>query len=330
MGSPLNNTVQISTRDLRLDYGELTAVNNLRLDIAAGEIYGLVGPNGAGKTSLLKMLANLITPTYGDLHIAGLDLMQHPGAVQQVVGYMPDLSPVAPELKVWEFLEYFAAAYGLPPGERSRRVNECLDLVDMNEHRNAYGKALSRGMTQKVVLAKTLIPRPQILLLDEPASGMDPLARINLKNILIDLSKLGVTTVISSHILTELEDMCTSVGIMDKGRLLKSGAMVDILQEPDIKVILLSTLDQGDALEQLLNAHELVETLERKGNAFVIRFCGTREQESELLRELVRADIPLDMFRRKESRMEDTLISLVTTVTTGAGGMLNGEELSNA
>lgn len=308
---------RIQTSDLRLDYGELTAVNNLNLEIGAGEIYGLVGPNGAGKSSLLKMLANLITPTYGEVRIAGFDLLEEPAAVHRIIGYMPDLSPVAPELKVWEFLEYFAAAYGLSPAERRRRTNECLELVHMQEHRNAYGKGLSRGMTQKVVLAKTLIPAPQILLLDEPASGMDPLARINLKNILLELSRQGVTTVVSSHILTELEDMCTSIGIMDHGRLLKSGTLATVLHEPLTKVIHLATLEQPEQLLALLQAHPLVLAVERQDHRFTLQFRGDLAQEAELLRDLVLAGIPISSFRRRESRMEDALISLVQPAGTG-------------
>ena len=221
----------VETRDVRLDYGELTAVNHVNLKIAPGEIYGLVGPNGAGKSSLLKMLANLIRPTYGDIYINGIDLAEDPWSVHRDVGYMPDLSPVDPELKVWEFLEYFAAAYGIPRKERKARVDECLEQVKMSEHRDAFGKGLSRGMTQRVVLAKTLIPRPKILLLDEPASGMDPIARINLKRILQGLGKEGITSIVSSHILTELGDMCSSLGIMHKGELIKTGDLESLLVE---------------------------------------------------------------------------------------------------
>ena len=308
----LIDTPQIETRDVRLDYGELTAVNNVSLQIPGGEIYGLVGPNGAGKTSLLKMLANLIKPTYGELWIAGIDLSEHPAEAYRLIGYMPDLSPVAPELKVWEFLEYFAASYGIPASRRKARVDECLQQVQMTEHRNAFGKSLSRGMMQRVVLAKTLIPRPRILLLDEPASGLDPLARINLKNILLGLSDEGVTTIISSHILTELADMCTSMGIMHKGELLRSGPIEDILSVRPTNNIYLSTLAGVDRVSGILDQNRFVAQVVQRESTFIIEFTGSDADEAELLRNLVLAGIKVTSFSKKAASMEDTLIDLVS------------------
>jgi len=332
--SSTNKPILIETKTVRLDYGELTAVNNVSLQVPAGEIYGLVGPNGAGKTSLLKMMANLIRPTYGELFICGIDLAENPREVYQHVGYMPDLSPVSPELKVWEFLEFFAAAYGIPPRERKARVDHCLELVDMTEHRNAYGKGLSRGMTQRVVLAKTLIPNPTVLLLDEPASGMDPIARINMKNILLRLGEQGVTTVVSSHILTELADMCTSVGIMNHGRLLKSGSIDTVLEDQPVSQIYIGTFNYNDSdkdigngssdsisqptlsLADTLSNHELVSAVERIENGFSIELSGNSEIEAALLRELIFAGFPINSFSKQAATMEDTLIGLVDSDST--------------
>ena len=310
-------TFTVETRDVRLDYGELTAVNNVNLQITAGEIYGLVGPNGAGKTSLLKMLANLIRPTYGEIFINGTDLAEDPWKVHREVGYMPDLSPVAPELKVWEFLEFFAAAYGLSPKERKARVNECLEQVKMTEHREAFGKGLSRGMMQRVVLAKTLIPRPQILILDEPASGMDPIARINLKRILVELGQQGITSLVSSHILTELGDMCTSLGIMHKGALVKSGDKASLLVEHPVHTRTLSILpqdvsDRNDSIMSILDSSEHVTDVAQQDAIYVMNFNGDEEAEACLLRELVMADIRVTSFSRESASMEDVLIKLVS------------------
>ncbi|MCG8415178.1 MAG: ABC transporter ATP-binding protein [Pseudomonadales bacterium] len=310
------NAITVETRDLRLDYGELTAVSNVNLQITAGEIYGLVGPNGAGKSSLLKMLANLNRPTYGEIFINGIDLAEDPWSIHRDVGYMPDLSPVAPELKVWEFLEFFAAAYDIPAHERKARVEECLEQVKMAEHREAYGKGLSRGMMQRVVLAKTLIPRPKILLLDEPASGMDPIARINLKNILVDLSHQGVTTIVSSHILTELGDMCTSLGIMHKGELVKTGNKASLLVEHPVHTRSLTalledfTIDGGRVIT-VLEANEHVSEIVHEGGAFVISFSGDEIAEAELLRELIEAGVKVTSFSRETASMEDVLVKLV-------------------
>lgn len=305
-------TIQVETREVRLDYGELTAVDNLSLQIPAGDIYGLVGPNGAGKSSLLKMLANLIRPTYGQLFVGGIDMAENPREAYQHIGYMPDLSPVAPELKVWEFLEYFAASYGIPATKRKARVDHCLEQVQMTEHRDAYGKGLSRGMTQRVVLAKTLIPNPKVLLLDEPASGMDPIARINLKKILVELRSQGVTTVISSHILTELADMCTSVGIMHKGKLLKSGAINSILHDRPVSRLYLSALTEEVNLMPTLEANTMITSIEKIEEAFVLNFTGGSEDEAELLRSLVLADIRVTSYSKMAATMEDTLIELVS------------------
>lgn len=307
----------VETRDVRLDYGELTAVNNVNLQIAAGEVYGLVGPNGAGKTSLLKMLANLIRPTYGEIFINGTDLAEDPWKVHRDVGYMPDLSPVAPELKVWEFLEFFAAAYGLPRTEQRQRVEECLEQVKMTEHREAFGKGLSRGMMQRVVLAKTLIPRPRILILDEPASGMDPIARINLKRILVDLGNDGITSIVSSHILTELGDMCTSLGIMHKGALVRSGDKASLLTDHPVLTRTLSILPTAtqqdiETTQSILDNSEFVADVAQQDLVFVLSFSGDEEAEARLLKELVMANIPVTSFSRESASMEDVLIKLVS------------------
>ncbi len=323
----------IETRDLRLDYGELTAVNHVNLHIGQGQIYGLVGPNGAGKTSLLKMLANLIRPTYGELWINGIDLAEDPWAVYRDVGYMPDLSPVAPELKVWEFLEFFAASYGVPVKERKRRVEECLEQVKMTEHRDAFGDGLSRGMMQRVVLAKTLIPRPKILLLDEPASGLDPIARINLKRILTEIAAEGVTTVVSSHILTELGDMCTSLGIMHKGELVKTGDLDSILIEHPTSTRCLTVMLSNDAqetatIDAILAAHDAVGDVARKEETFVLNFIGDEAAEAALLKELVLAGIAVTSFSREAATMEDVLINLVSPDADGEAQLGTERELA--
>lgn len=307
----------VETRDVRLDYGELTAVNNVNLQITAGEIYGLVGPNGAGKTSLLKMLSNLIRPTYGEIFINGTDLAEDPWKVHREVGYMPDLSPVAPELKVWEFLEFFAASYGIPRNARKQRVQECLEQVKMTEHREAFGKGLSRGMMQRVVLAKTLIPRPRILILDEPASGMDPIARINLKRILVELGAAGITSIVSSHILTELGDMCTSLGIMHKGSLVRSGDKASLLTDHPVRTRTLSILSRASGQDtetvlSILNSSEHVADVAHQNMVFVLSFSGDEEAEASLLRELVMAEIKVTSFSRESASMEDVLIKLVS------------------
>jgi ABC-2 type transport system ATP-binding protein len=203
----------ISISELRVDYEDLTAVDGLNLDMGPGEIYGLVGPNGAGKTSTFNVLATLLEPTYGEVRLCGIDIREHPEEARQHFGHMPDLAPIPTDLRVWEFLDLFAGAYGIPGPDRKKRIEECLELVSLKDKAKAYCKTLSRGMIQRVVFAKVLLHRPRILLLDEPASGMDPPSRVALRKVLLHLAREGVTTLISSHILTELTGFCTKIGI---------------------------------------------------------------------------------------------------------------------
>ncbi|RYD46410.1 MAG: ABC transporter ATP-binding protein, partial [Verrucomicrobiaceae bacterium] len=194
-------TPAIDIRSLRVDYGNFVAVDDLTLSVPAGEVFGLVGPNGAGKTSTFRVLTTLMEPTYGEVFIDGIDALEDIASARRIIGYMPDLAPVPSDLKVWEFLDFHAAAYGL--GSRSQRrdrVAECIEEVALTEQRNSWCKELSRGQTQRVVLAKTLLHRPRVLILDEPASGLDPLARRDLRHTLRNLAKTGATVFVSSHI----------------------------------------------------------------------------------------------------------------------------------
>lgn len=303
-------------QDLRVDYGAFTAVDGISFSIPPGEIFGLVGPNGAGKTSTIKVLATLLIPTYGEVHMYGTDVLEEPDKVHSIVGYMPDLAPVIGDLKVREFIDHFAAAYGWDKTTRSARVETCLRMVDMWDSRNTYGKNLSRGMTQRVVLAKTLLPNPRLLLLDEPASGMDPIARIQLKDILQDLSRQGVIVLISSHILTELADMCTSVGIMHKGKMRYVGPIDDISDTTTgatTRMILIEVLaDHGKHLEELLAADRLVVDWKRQSEKlYSFSFSGGDAEQATLLSQLISQGIGVLNFTRKSS-LETALKSIAS------------------
>ena len=212
-------------------YDGTLAVAGVDLAIDAGEIFGLVGPNGAGKTTMLRMLATLLAPTSGDATIAGESVRRNPQAVRRVLGYMPDAFGVYDDMKVWEYLDFFGRCYGLGPAKRKRMIGDLLELVDLAAKRDAYVLSLSRGMQQRLCLAHALVHDPQVLLLDEPASGLDPRARVELRELLRELRAIGKTIVISSHILPELEELCTSVAIVDHGRVLASGTIADIGQK---------------------------------------------------------------------------------------------------
>ncbi|GAA5495013.1 vitamin B12 import ATP-binding protein BtuD [Rubritalea halochordaticola] len=215
--------------DLRIDYGSHVAVKDMNLDIPQGVIYGLVGPNGAGKTSTFKALTSLLEPTNGHISINGHDIVKKRRHAQTSIGYMPDLAPVASDLRVWEFLDLFAACHGLEGKAKKNRVNECLALVELSDKRNDNCKSLSRGMMQRLVLAKTMLHRPSLLILDEPASGMDVRSRVSLRRILRQVSDEGATVMVSSHILPELSEMCDMIGILHHGQLLETGTVDEVM-----------------------------------------------------------------------------------------------------
>jgi len=308
----MSATIWIS--ELRVDYESVTAVNGLNLEIGPGEIYGLVGPNGAGKTSTFNVLATLLEPTYGEVRLCGFDIKEKPEEARRHFGHMPDLAPVPTDLRVWEFLDLFAGAYGIPLSERKQRIEECLELVSLKEKAKAYCKTLSRGMTQRVVFAKVLLHRPRILLLDEPASGMDPPSRVALRNVLQHLAKSGVTTLISSHILTELTGFCTKIGIFHQGQLLDQGAPREIIQRmgkhEDGRTISISLLEQSPTLITWLIERSLIENLEESNLILTFRFYGSPEEQSELLREIVRREFPVRSFQEHEASIEDILMDL--------------------
>ncbi len=218
----------IEVKSLRIDYDETTAVHDLTFNIEKGQIYGFVGPNGAGKTSTIKAIAGVLEPTFGEIYLCGLDLETRRQEALVRLGYMPDFPPVYESLKTWEYLDVFAAAYGIDADARPKKVGEWLEKVSLSGKREELVKTLSRGMRQRLVLAKTLLPVPEILLLDEPASGLDPAARRQMRDLLKEAAQGGATILISSHILSELSDFCDAVGILEKGKLVVSGSLEEI------------------------------------------------------------------------------------------------------
>jgi ABC-2 type transport system ATP-binding protein len=303
----------IDIRSLRVDYGNFVAVDDLTLSVPPGEVFGLVGPNGAGKTSTFRVLTTLMEPTYGEVLLAGIDVLEDVENARRVIGYMPDLAPVPSDLKVAEFLEFHAAAYGIGnKAARRDRVAECLEEVDLTDQRDKWCKELSRGQTQRVVLAKTLLHRPRVLILDEPASGLDPLARRDLRNALRRLAANGATVFVSSHILSELAEMCTSLCVMNRGKLLASGTAEQVRQilgstERTITATLLNRHEEARAwLASQPNVHDPVAD----APTVTFRFLGDDNAQADLMEGLIHLGIRIRSFEEKRTSFEDILVEV--------------------
>jgi len=303
--------VAVQTTNLRKVYGKLVAVDDLCLSIPRGECYGLIGPNGAGKTTTLRMLATLLEPTDGLIRVLGHDAEEELTAVRRRIGFMPDDFGVYNELKVWEYLDYFATAYGVPKAQRRKRAHDVIELVDLQVKEEEMVEGLSRGMKQRLCLAKTLIHEPDVLLLDEPASGLDPLARIEFRELLKELVQLEKTILISSHILTELSDFCTSVGILEKGRLVVGGRIEDLLAKlKGATTLHVEVVSGAQQLDALLNSHPRVRSHMVKNGAVAIEFDGTDDDIADLHGEVVRAGVRVKSFYEKRENLEDIFLKV--------------------
>ncbi len=306
----------IETSEIRVDYGDVTAVSDLTVSVGAGEVFGLIGPNGAGKTSLIRVLATLSEPTYGEARIAGFDVFGERSAARRQIGYMPDLAPVFKDLRCWEFLDLFAASYSVSRRDRAREVDRALGLVNLTSKRTAMAGTLSRGMTQRLVLAKTLLHDPAVLLLDEPASGLDPVARVDLRNLLRDLASDGKTVLISSHILNELSEFCTSIGIMERGRLVMSGGLDALVDElnPDRRHVV-ETVGSAEGAAVLLGSRDGISGVECAGAQCAFVSTLGDDDVAALLADLVRAGVPVRAFYERRDGVEELVMRVASEVS---------------
>lgn len=305
----------IEIKNLTKTYRDLTAVNRLTLSIEAGDCFGFIGPNGAGKTTTIKTLATLLEPTGGTALIDGRDVTKDPLEVRKVIGYMPDFFGVYDDIKVWEYLDFFAAAYKIPKQKRPQIINDVLELTDLTVKKENYVEELSRGMKQRLCLAKTLVHDPKVLLLDEPASGLDPRARIEIRELLKELQSMGKTIFVSSHILVELADLCNKVGIIEQGRLVIAGEVEDIVAQTGgfVQVEIKVTKDAERALE-LLSQRSDVSNIRTENLTINLDYKGDRDKLPELLQTLVSAGIMVASFHEEEANLEDVFMK----VTKGA------------
>ena len=309
-----NDRFAIATYGLTKQFDRHIAVNDLELQVDRGEVYGLIGPNGAGKTTLIRMLATAEEPTTGEIYVNGERLLRDDSnpRLKQRLGYLPDDFPLYDDLTVWDYLDYFARLYHLKQPKRRRRLHEVLELVDLTSKRNSQISTLSRGMKQRLSLARTIIHEPILLLLDEPVSGLDPRARMHFREIIKVLQEAGMTILISSHVLSDLAELCTSVGIMELGFLVESCSLNSLYDRLSHQQIIISTLGNMDGLESELKNNPLVEGWEnlKKDNTLKVNFSGTPEDSSVLLKQLINQEIPVSEFHCTTEDLETIFLKM--------------------
>ncbi|WP_129670692.1 ABC transporter ATP-binding protein [Candidatus Chloroploca sp. Khr17] len=314
--NPAIETINLSRR-----YGRMIALDQLNLRVERGSIYGFIGPNGAGKTTTLRLLAGLLEPSSGEIRLSGQRLV--PGSGQRLVGYMPDFFGVYDDLRVWEYLDFFARCYGIPSDRRSRTVDELLSLVDLSSKRTAYVQTLSRGMQQRLCLAHALVHNPPVLLLDEPASGLDPRARVELRELLRTLREMDKTVVLSSHILSELAEICTEIGIIESGKMVISGPVDEVRRQlqggAQLRIRVLHSVEQAEiVLRGLVGTAS--ETLPHVRN---VRLAPTEERtliieldeadetlQTRLLHYLIGQGLAISEFRAQAENLEELFLRL--------------------
>jgi ABC-2 type transport system ATP-binding protein len=277
----------IKLQNFRKAYGDFVAVKGLTLEVKRGEIFGFIGPNGAGKTTTIRFLSTLLDASGGTATINGFDVTRQVNDVRRSIGYMPDSFGVYYGMRVWEFLDFFAVAYGVERQVRQRLINDVLALVDLTTKKNDLVNALSRGMRQRLCLAKTLVHDPPVLILDEPASGLDPRARVEMKELLKELRDMGKTVLISSHILSELADCCDAIGIMERGELLAAGPIQSIIRMMDEnRVVEIVVKEAADEAERWLTHHPKVNAVGREEGVLRFEFAGTDDDLAGIADEL--------------------------------------------
>jgi ABC-2 type transport system ATP-binding protein len=317
----MTNALVIQTDQLTKQFDDYVAVNQVSLEVRAGEVYGLIGPNGAGKTTLIRMLAMADSPTVGDINIDGQRLVrgESNADIKRRIGYLPDDFPLYDDLSVKEYLEYFGQLYYLEPAPLKQRVSEVLALVNLENKRDSLISSLSRGMKQRLSLARTVIHRPRLLLLDEPVSGLDPIARIDYCKTIKRLQSEGITILISSHILSDLEEFCTTIGIMEQGRLVESSQLQSLYRREG-QLLMIAVLEADMRLEIFLQEHPLVQAYEQVsdlrngggngGRKLGVTFAGSEADAADLLRVLVTEGVRISEFHYTQETLEDIFVRL--------------------
>ena len=303
----------IKTADLTKKYGDAFAIKSIDLNLNAGDLFGFIGPNGAGKTTTMRIIATLLEPTWGEAYVCDHSVHTAPKEIRRLVGYMPDFFGVYEDMTVVEYLEFFAASYRIKGNARRQRVNEMLEVVDLDFKRDAFANTLSRGQTQRLGLARTLLHDPQVLLLDEPLSGLDPRARIEMRNLLRKLGQMGKTIIVSSHILPELADVCNKIGIIDKGELKQNATKAEVIRmvrEHLVLVIEPQMSDDLNKISDLLVEQISVQACEPGDNSIRVIMKSNVEDYSHLAKLLIDNGIALKKFSEEELDLESAFMAL--------------------
>ncbi len=301
----------LTIKNLVKKYGKFTAVDNLNLHINKGSIYGFVGPNGAGKTTTMKIIAGLLSATSGSVMINGEEVVKNPRLLREKIGYMPDFFGVYDNLKVTEYMDFYAGTYYIPYKERKDIIDNLLEIVDLTDKKDSYVDSLSRGMKQRLCLARSLVHDPELLILDEPASGLDPRARVEMKEVLKQLREMGKTIIISSHILPELAEMCTEIGIIDRGKLSAEGTVNHIMQQLTKKrIINVKPFENNEKLIKLLSEKPFISEIIENTDDVEFAFDGDDKKLSLLLKNIITEDIPIISFKEKEGNLEEIFMQI--------------------
>jgi ABC-2 type transport system ATP-binding protein len=301
----------IKVQDLTKSYGGHLALQGVTLEVEAGDMFGLIGPNGAGKTTLIRILATLLQPNRGSASVDGHDVTKQPGKIRRMIGYMPDFFGVYEELKVREYLEFFASTYGIRGAKRKATVDGVLDLTDLSGKRESLISTLSRGMQQRLGLARVLVHDPKILFLDEPASGLDPRARIEIRALLKELRNMGKTILISSHILADLADLCNKIGLIERGKLLYSGGLKEAMarvQGDDLWLV--EVFEEAERARALLEKQPFAESAVIADGQIRVKLKPDHREVHAIPQVLLQEGFRLKLFKIAEVTLEDAFLRL--------------------
>ena len=305
----------LSIKGLEKTYGDFKALNGLDLTINKGEIFGFIGPNGAGKSTTMKIVSGLLTPDSGEVYVDGIDAIKRNKELKEKIGYMPDFFGVYDNLKAIEYLEFYGSIYGLSYSEGKKIGMDLLELVNLKDKAEAYVDGLSRGMKQRLCLARCLMHNPKLLILDEPASGMDPRARFEMKNILKNWREMDKTIIVSSHILSELGEICTNIGIIERGKMVCQGTVEEIMEEAKGNNPLFITVIDG--VEEAIKVLKEIPTIGKvtfDKNKITASLSGNEAEAAEVLRTLINRNIKVTSFNKSEGNLEDLFIKLTENI----------------